>query len=103
MLHISYVSFKNFCLMKKLLLVAAVMGAAMVFTTACTKTCNCTARTEVEIADPDNYDEDMYEMMKQNNMSSTGTQETKGKCSDLDGTVTQTVWGIREKTITTCK
>ena len=89
--------------MKKLLLVAAVMGAAMVFTTACTKTCNCTARTEVEIADPDNYDHEMYELMMGNTVEATTTAETMGKCSELDETVSQTVWGIRQKTITTCK
>ena len=89
--------------MKKLLLVAAVMGAAMVFTTACKKTCTCTTRQEVEIADPDNYDHEMYEMMKGNTVEATTTAETKGKCSELDETVSQTVWGVCQKTIPTCK
>ena len=45
----------------------------------------------------------MYEMMKGNTVEATTTAETKGKCSELDETVSQTVWGVCQKTITTCK
>lgn len=89
--------------MKKIYVSLFATAFVALMATSCTKTCSCSVRTSVEIADPDNYDPDMYELMKGSSITAETKEETKGKCSDLNQNASQTQWGIRQTTVMTCK
>lgn len=68
--------------------------------TSCKKTCSCTTTTKSTITDPSRQGQVPSNFM---DGITTNTQETKGKCSDLNSKNTQNVPGMRFDITTECK
>ncbi len=85
--------------MKKIVIVLALAALVPAFT-SCKKTCSCTITTKSTVTDPSMQGEVPSNFM---DGTATGTQETMGKCSDLNNTVTQNMIWYKVDQITECK